>query len=257
MCEECGCGSVIIHNDHKHSYTDAQHHEHSNAHECHHNQSLPLTNKVMVEKAVLDKNDRFAAINRQIFSDKKIYAINLISSPGSGKTTIVEALARHFGEKMVVIVGDIQTRRDADRARAAGCRSAQIETLGACHLDAHSILHTLESFDLNGVRLLIIENVGNLVCPSSYDLGENEVVAVLSAPEGDDKVLKYPTVFHRASTLILNKMDLSAFVNFDKEKVISECRSLNKNIGVFETAAINGQGMDLFIDYLSKRCGIT
>ncbi len=237
MCEECGCAGADIHLHNKHSHE----HEHRSS------------QKLMLEQAVLDKNNSYAELNRQYFHQNKIYTINLISSPGSGKTTIVEYLASHFGKEMALIVGDIQTQRDADRAKAAGCRSVQIETLGACHLDAHSILHTLQSFNLDGVRLLIIENVGNLVCPSSYDLGENEIVTVLSVPEGDDKVLKYPAIFHKATTLLINKVDLTAYVNFDKNKVITECRSLNRNINIFEIAAIKGLGMNAFIDYLSKK----
>ncbi len=258
MCKECGCTSIDVHGDHGH------HHDHSHKHEHHHEHSQERTGtsdntstrKVSVELAVLDKNNTFADENRHFFKKKGIYVINLISSPGSGKTTIVEYLARHFGEKMAVVVGDIQTLRDAERARAAGCRSVQIETLGACHLDAHSIAHAVESLNLNGVKLLVIENVGNLVCPSSYDLGEHEVVAVLSVPEGDDKVLKYPVVFHRASTLLINKIDLAPYVNFDKRKVIAEARSLNSRIRVFETAAVKGMGMDTFVEYLNNQCGI-
>lgn len=237
MCEECGCENVDIHRHDHHSHT----------------LQSRSSKKLVIEQAVMLKNDSYAEINRKYFHDNGIYAINLISSPGSGKTTIVEYLARHFGNDMAVIVGDIQTHRDAERARAAGCHSIQIETLGACHLDAHSILHTLQSFNPDGIRLLVIENVGNLVCPSSFDLGENEIVAVLSVPEGDDKVLKYPAVFHKANTLLINKIDLTAYVKFDKSKVITESRSLNRKINVFEIAAVNGLGMNEFIDYLNKQ----
>jgi len=237
MCEECGCKDVEIHRHDHHSHT----------------LESRSTKKLIIERAVLEKNDSYAEINRKYFREKGIYAINLISSPGSGKTTIVEYLARYFGRSMAVIVGDIQTQRDAERARAAGCTSFQIETLGACHLDAHSVLHALQSLNTDGVRLLVIENVGNLVCPSSFDLGENEIVAVLSIPEGDDKILKYPSVFHKANTLLINKIDLAAHVKFDKSRVITECRSLNSKINIFEIAAINGLGMSEFIDYLNKR----
>lgn len=237
MCEECGCENVDIHSHDHHSHT----------------LQSGSSKKLIIEQAVMSKNDSYAEINRKYFRDNGIYVINLISSPGSGKTTIVEYLARNFGNTMAVIVGDIQTHRDAERARAAGCTSFQIETLGACHLDAHSILHTLQSFNPDGIRLLVIENVGNLVCPSSFDLGENEIVAVLSVPEGDDKVLKYPAVFHKANTLLINKIDLTAYLKFDKSKVATECRSLNSKINVFEIAAINGLGMKEFIDYLNKR----
>jgi hydrogenase nickel incorporation protein HypB len=252
MCKECGCKPVSVHGDHEHHH----HHDHDHNHDHDHAgiSEHTSTQKVSVEQAVLNKNDAFAEENRRYFQKKGIYVINLISSPGSGKTTIVEYLARHFGEKMAVVVGDIQTHRDAERARAAGCRSVQIETLGACHLDAHSVLHAVESLNLDGVKLLVIENVGNLVCPSSYDLGEHEVVAVLSVPEGDDKVLKYPVVFHRAATLLINKIDLASYVNFDKQKVITETRSLNNRIRVFETAAVKGTGMDVFVEYLTKQC---
>lgn len=261
MCEDCGCASVDVHGEHKHHHNEqdnGHHHDHHHEHSHKHGDKSGTvsTRKVSVETAVLDKNNTYADENRQYFKKKGIYVINLISSPGSGKTTIVEYLARHFGEKMAVVVGDIQTHRDAERARAAGCRSVQIETLGACHLDAHSVLHAVESLVLDGVKLLVIENVGNLVCPSSYDLGEHEVVVVLSVPEGDDKVLKYPVVFHRAATLLINKIDLAPYVNFDKQKVITEARSLNNRIKVIETAAVKGTGMDAFVEYLNNQCGI-
>jgi len=237
MCEECGCENTEIHRHDHHSHT----------------LQSRSSEKLIIKEAVLNKNDSYAEINRKYFHDNGIYVINLISSPGSGKTTIVEYLARHFGNSMAVIVGDIQTHRDADRARAAGCLSFQIETLGACHLDAHSILHTLQSFNPGDIKLLVIENVGNLVCPSSFDLGENETIAVLSVPEGDDKVLKYPAVFHKANTLLINKIDLTAYIKFDKSRVITECKSLNNKINVFEIAAINGLGMGEFTDYLSSK----
>jgi hydrogenase nickel incorporation protein HypB len=275
MCDNCGClpvdwkhrckdkdeqGQGHMHkhvhgneHGHEHEHKHEHEHEHGNEHEHEHTHEHEIKQKIAIDRPVLEGNDYLAKINRQFFNDHGLFVINLISSPGSGKTTIVEYLARHFKQQMAVIVGDIQTHRDAERARAAGCKSVQIETLGACHLDAHSVGHALETLDLQGVKLLVIENVGNLVCPSTYDLGEHEKIAVLSLPEGDDKVLKYPALFFRASTILLNKIDLAPYVKFDKDKVIDECRSLNRSVNVFEIAASSGLGMENFIVYLSGK----
>jgi hydrogenase nickel incorporation protein HypB len=239
MCKECGCKPVSFHTKHNH--------EHGHSHER-------VTMRIDVP--VLSENDLIAERNRALFTKNKLYAINLISSPGSGKTTIVEYLARHYKEKMALIVGDIQTQRDADRARIAGCQAVQIETLGACHLDANSIESAFSKLDITNTQFLVIENVGNLVCPSSYDLGEHEKIAVLSLPEGDDKILKYPSLFHRANMVLLNKIDLEGIVHFDKVKVKEECRILNSDVTIIEIASGKGTNMNMFIDYLDRKMNL-
>lgn len=208
--------------------------------------------RVAVQTPVLAKNDARAAVNRGLFHDLGIVAINLISSPGSGKTTLLEAMAKELGDKMAVIEGDQQTHRDAQRVRAAGCRAVQIETGDACHLDAEAVSRAMDQLELSGspVRVVVIENVGNLICPSGYDLGENLKAAILSLPEGDDKVLKYPSIFSRIGALIINKMDLAPYMDFDVERAIQETRSINNHFETFQLSAKTGQGVPQFCDYL-------
>jgi hydrogenase nickel incorporation protein HypB len=237
MCDHCGCNEH--HEEQKSKETQEHHH--------HHNVSLDIN------LAALHKNDAFASDNRAFFKEKNVLAINLISSPGSGKTTLLEQLAKSLGGKMTVVVGDIQTRRDADRIIGAGSSAYQIETQGACHLDAHSVGHALEQLDFRGVEICVIENVGNLVCPASYDLGESMKIVILSAPEGDDKVLKYPEIFSRTSVLLINKMDLAPHLDFDVNKVSRECKSLNAQCDIFMIAAKTGKGIDEFCRYLMEK----
>jgi hydrogenase nickel incorporation protein HypB len=153
-------------------------------------------------------------------------------------------MAARLGKSMAVVVGDIQTRRDAERIISSGSHAFQIETGGACHLDAHSVHHALHEMDFNGVEICVIENVGNLVCPAAYDLGEAMKIAILSTPEGDDKVLKYPSIFSRISMLLINKIDLADRLDFDIEKVTHECWSLNVHCEIIKIAAKTGQGID-------------
>lgn len=237
MCDTCGCAEPHTHHDHKHEH----HHHHSHD-----------AKQISIGESVMARNDHFAEANRTFFAEKGLFVINLISSPGSGKTAVVEALAHHFGHRMAVIEGDIQTQRDADRVREAGSLAYQIETNGACHLDAHSIGHALDHLNFDGVELLVIENVGNLVCPSTYDLGEHEKMAILSLPEGDDKILKYPALFHRVKTLLINKMDLLPHLDFDIHKAVAEGRSLNPAVRPFNISATKGDGMDALFSYLEE-----
>ncbi|MCD4701078.1 MAG: hydrogenase nickel incorporation protein HypB [Candidatus Aegiribacteria sp.] len=211
--------------------------------------------KVDISTSVMNKNDRFAAENRELLSKKGLYTLNLISSPGAGKTTVLESMASFFGCRMAVIEGDIQTRRDADRIEKAGCQAWQIETGGACHLDAHAVNHALENMDLDPeeLDLLAIENVGNLICPSGYDLGEDMRIGLLSVPEGDDKILKYPSLFSSINVLVINKMDLISHLDFDVERAIEECRSLNPEVEVFTVSARTGEGMEEFCSFVESR----
>jgi hydrogenase nickel incorporation protein HypB len=231
MCNDCGC-------------LEPGHEHHTHSHE---------TTTLAIHQDVLTKNNALAEQNRTIFASRGVFAINLISSPGSGKTALLEALARHYGPTMAVIEGDIQTSRDADRVIRSGSRAHQIETRGACHLDAHAVLHALDHLDLSGCRLLVIENVGNLVCPAAYDLGEHEKMAILSLPEGDDKILKYPALFSRIDALIINKMDLMPYLDFCVDTAVSECRSLNRSFETFLLSAKTGEGLDRLISHLDLR----
>lgn len=211
--------------------------------------------KVDISEPVMSKNDRIAAENRKLLSEKTIYTLNLISSPGAGKTTVLESMARFFGGRMAVIEGDVQTRRDAERIERAGCQAWQIETGGACHLDAQAVSHALGHMDLNteSLELLAIENVGNLICPSGYDLGEDMRIGLLSVPEGDDKILKYPSLFSSIDALIINKMDLVPHLDFDVERAVEECRSLNPDVEVFTVSARTGEGMEELCGYLESK----
>jgi hydrogenase nickel incorporation protein HypB len=213
------------------------------------------TKRMNIEKPVLSKNDQIAAANRDRLARKGLYTINLIGSPGSGKTTLLEAMAGKLGPAMAVIEGDLQTERDAERVRAAGCPAVQIETGGSCHLDAERVSAAMDRLELEALeaRLLVIENVGNLVCPSSYDLGEHMKVALLSIPEGDDKVLKYPSIFRRVGALAITKIDLLPHMAFDVERAVAECKSLNEGFECFRLSAKSGEGVDALCDELLAR----
>ncbi|MCK5117317.1 MAG: hydrogenase nickel incorporation protein HypB [Candidatus Aegiribacteria sp.] len=211
--------------------------------------------KVDITTSVMSKNDRFAADNRELLGGKGIYTLNLISSPGAGKTAVLESMARFFGPRMAVIEGDIQTRRDAERIEKAGCQAWQIETGGACHLDAHAVNHALSHMNLDpdSLQLMAIENVGNLICPSGYDLGEDMRIGLLSVPEGDDKILKYPSLFSSINVLVINKMDLISHLDFDVDRAIDECRSLNPDVLVFTVSAKTGEGMEEFCGFVENQ----
>lgn len=208
-----------------------------------------------IARSVSEKNDLLARKNRSLLDGLEILGINLMSSPGSGKTTLLEALAGSLGRSMAVIEGDVKTRRDAERLRAKGVKAWQIETGGACHLDASSVGDAMSGLDLaRGVeRFLVVENVGNLICPSSYDLGERIRVGLLSLPEGDDKVLKYPALFSRIDLLLLTKKDLAPYLGFDTARAAGECRSINPAVVTIEISALTGEGMDEFEAFLRAR----
>jgi len=207
-----------------------------------------------IKSPVMTKNDDIAAENRRAFGLNGILAFNIISSPGAGKTTLLEALAAEFGPEMAVIEGDVKTRRDADRIIRAGCRAVQIETGGSCHLDAAAVKEAFSSLDKKKpFRYLAIENVGNLICPSAYDLGEHIRVGMLSLPEGDDKVLKYPSLFSRIDMLLLTKTDLLPHMEFDMDRVENECRSLNSGVRTFRVSARTGEGMADLCGFLKSR----
>ena len=210
--------------------------------------------KVIVEKKILVANEEYALRNRAFLSERKIPCLNVISSPGSGKTTIlaktIEALKGRV--RIGVIEGDIQTDIDAQRIRAAGAPAVQINTEGACHLSAAQISSAFHNLPVDDLDLIIIENVGNLVCPSALDLGETAKIAVLSVPEGDDKPAKYPAIFSRAEAILINKIDLLGAADFDIEKVKADILKLNKHAKIFLTSAKTGEGINQWCDWLDR-----
>ena len=207
---------------------------------------------ITIERKVLEKNDAIAAQNRELFLRKGIFVINLVSSPGSGKTSILERTIGLFQGRLnlAVIEGDVQTNLDAERIAKLHVPVVQIVTNGGCHLEAKLVQDALGQLDLDGVRLLIIENVGNLVCPSNYDLGEAMKVVVASTTEGDDKPLKYPAMFRNASVLIINKIDLLPYVQCDLRALRGNALSINPALRIFETSCSTGAGIEEWCRWL-------
>jgi hydrogenase nickel incorporation protein HypB len=204
------------------------------------------------ETKVVSKNAELAAKNRELFRQHGLFTVNLIGSPGAGKTSLLERTAKSLGGKMAVIEGDIKTSFDAERIRKAGVESIQIETGGACHLDAAMVARAAVGLNLAALDVLFIENVGNLVCPSSVDLGEDAKVALISVPEGDEKPAKYPALFVRASAVVINKIDLLPYVDYSTERAAGDCRKLNAQVEVFELSSKTGEGFDAWLSWLRK-----
>ncbi|SFM29856.1 hydrogenase nickel incorporation protein HypB [Ectothiorhodospira mobilis] len=217
-----------------------------------HSHGQEQTRSVPVEADLLARNDAHARANRERFDSSRVRALNLVSSPGSGKTALLVAtLERLSGEiPMAVIEGDQETQRDADRIRATGVAAVQINTGKACHLDAHGVGHACEHMNLPKGGLLFIENVGNLVCPAAFDLGAHQRVLVLSVTEGDDKPFKYPDMFRTADALVINKLDLLPHVDFDLAACEAQARRLNPDMVVFRLSARTGEGLEDWMDWL-------
>jgi hydrogenase nickel incorporation protein HypB len=206
-----------------------------------------MTEKVNIEKKVLSENDKLAAEIRAELTKRKIVSMNLVSSPGSGKTSLLEKTLAAMRDKinMALIAGDVQTENDANRLiKAGGTAVKPIVTGGACHLDAKMVAKVLQEINLDKVEILFIENVGNLVCPSSYDLGEDMKVALISTTEGDDKPLKYPSMFRRSSAMVINKIDLLGHSDFDVAQVKKNALQINGNLRIFETSCRTGAGLE-------------
>ncbi|MGD9677193.1 MAG: hydrogenase nickel incorporation protein HypB [Vulcanibacillus sp.] len=215
--------------------------------------------KIKLEKDVLTDNNKSAEDNREIFTTSKTLVVNIMSSPGAGKTTLlektIEGLVNEFS--IGVIEGDLATEKDADRIRAIGAKAIQINTNGGCHLDARMIAKTLPNFELDKIDILFIENVGNLVCPSGYDLGQNHKIAVLSLPEGNDKIPKYPTMFNRTELVLLNKIDLLPYLDFNVQEAIDDLKAINPDSKLIKVSAKTKEGLDEWFDWLRgayKRC---
>lgn len=210
--------------------------------------------KINLERKVLSRNDLLAAELRKLFTGENVAVMNMVSSPGSGKTSLLEKTLGALSEniRVGVIEGDIQTDNDAARIAETGVPVYQIQTGGACHLEAQMIQKALNHFRLEELDLLIIENVGNLVCPSAFDLGEGIRVSLVSVTEGDDKPLKYPAMFHSADAMVINKMDLLPYTDFDVDKVVYNARSLKPEIQILKTSCRTGEGLDEWAEFVRK-----
>jgi hydrogenase nickel incorporation protein HypB len=250
MCATCGCsadGSVTIHVPGQENNQDHSHgHDHSHSH----------GKKIVdVEQDILQQNNLLAERNKGYFDAKNILALNLVSSPGSGKTTLLEkTLTDLKGQvEFAVIEGDQQTTNDADRIHATGTKVTQINTGKGCHLDAHMVLHAVQGMKPKNDSVLFIENVGNLVCPAMFDLGEKERVVIISVTEGDDKPLKYPDMFFTSTLCIINKIDLLPYVPFSVEKVKENARKINRNLPIIEVSCTTGAGLQEWYDWLKSK----
>ena len=213
---------------------------------------LSQSRMVEIEQNILGKNDEYANGNRRYFNDRGVLALNLVSSPGSGKTTLLtRTITDLLGELPVAVIeGDQQTANDADRIRETGAPALQINTGKGCHLDAHMVGHALEKLQPVPGSVMFIENVGNLVCPAAFDLGEAHKVAILSVTEGEDKPLKYPDMFHAADLMLLNKIDLLPYLDFDVDQCIEYARRVNPKIQVLQVSATSGEGMDRWYQWI-------
>ncbi len=208
---------------------------------------------IEVRERVMARNDEMAATVRAFLADQSVVAFNFVSSPGSGKTALLERTLDSLGEELgiAVVTGDVQTQNDAERLARRTTRLVQaVVTGGACHLDARQVFESLQAIDFSQTRLLFIENVGNLVCPASWDLGETAKVVVFSVTEGEDKPLKYPKMFRESKYAVLNKIDLLPYVPFDVERAIENALAVNPGLQFFQTSALTGRGLESWLDFL-------
>ena len=270
MCDTCGCGqpgqavtftkpgeqshSHLHTHDHDHTHDHPHHHDHEYDHDHPHahDHDHEHGRSIEVEQDVLSKNNLLAERNRGFFEAKNILALNLVSSPGSGKTALLERTITDLKKEIhfAVIEGDQQTMQDANRIDSVGCPVIQINTGNGCHLDAEMINRAAKELQVKDNSVLMIENVGNLVCPSLFDLGEASKVVIISVTEGDDKPLKYPTMFSVSDICIINKIDLVPYVDFDIEKCKEYALKVNRNLQFFEVSAKTGDGMKSWYDWL-------
>ena len=260
MCTVCGCGDAKVEGqglDHSHDHQHHGHHHHG--HDLHFGQGpagvevagMSQERLIEIETDVLAKNDRYAQVNRAKLSALGAFSVNLVSSPGSGKTTLLCKTIEALGDApLAVIEGDQQTANDADRIRATGAQAIQVNTGKGCHLDGHMVGHAMEHLELSTGSLLFIENVGNLVCPAAFDLGEDCKVAILSVTEGEDKPLKYPDMFTASRVALLNKVDLAPHCDVDLDLYETNLRRVNPGIEVIRVSARTGEGMDNWLNWL-------
>ena len=248
MCDECGCGDVGHTHTHDHGHDHG--HSHGHFHDHSHDEKLVLS----VREKVLLRNEELAAKNRAWLAERGVTAVNLISAPGTGKTYLLERTLERLQGKIgcAVITGDQQTDNDAKRLEGKGAPVRQIETQSACHLEAQRVGDFFEEVVQDDTRLLFIENVGNLVCPTAFDLGEHFKIALLSVTEGEDKPLKYPSLFSLAPVTVVTKTDLLPHLDFDMEACRENLRKIHPGMFVFELSAKTGDGLDEWIEYLEK-----
>lgn len=238
MCKDCGC--TIATNTHVH--------EHNHSHP-----ELKNTKTIEVIQKILNANDTEALHNREHLNQHGILAINLMSSPGAGKTTLLEAIIKNTNFKIGVVEGDLETNQDADRIKAAGAQAHQISTGQTCHLDAFMVHEGLHHLNLKELDLVFVENVGNLVCPAAYDVGTHINIVLLSVPEGDDKVSKYPVMFRSADLVIITKTSLLEHFEFDIQRVKKDARALNPKVDILQIDSKTKNGLDDLIAYLKAK----
>ncbi|MCP5523026.1 MAG: hydrogenase nickel incorporation protein HypB [Verrucomicrobiales bacterium] len=262
MCVECGCGlpgapgEVRIHaggkgHDHDHDHDHGHRHEHEHGHGA--ATAGETARTLTLQRSLLEKNERLAERNRGFFEAKRLLVLNVLSSPGSGKTTLIQKTAEAMRDRLRlgVIVGDLATENDADRLRSAGIPVVQITTGSVCHLEAEMVSRAMARLDLDALDVLIIENVGNLVCPASYDLGEHLRVVLMSVTEGEDKPLKYPTIFHTAQVALVTKTDLAQATGFDRETALANLHRVSHHAQVMELSSRTGAGMAEWCELLA------
>lgn len=268
MCQDCGCsvvpeGAVKIHtrnyeyaHDHVHPHDHGHAHDHDRSH-SHHHEHIALESDrrtISITQSVLSQNDRFAERNRGYFMAKGLRVLNVLSSPGAGKTALLERTLTDLGDRLAsaVIVGDLATDNDAQRLQRSGAEVIQITTGTVCHLEAEMISKAVQQMHLDGVNLLAIENVGNLVCPAAYDLGENLRVVLFSVTEGEDKPLKYPVIFKTADIVLISKIDLAAAVEFNREMAWHNIQQIAPQAQILEVSAKTGEGMESWYQALQQ-----
>ena len=252
MCEDCGCSQANASHTHDHPHEHHHHngdHNHDHQHKHSHDDD---SRTITLEKKILANNDEVADQNRKWLADKGVVTVNLISSPGSGKTFLLERTLERLNGIVgcAVITGDQKTDNDAKRLEGKGATVKQIETISSCHLDAQQIANLLPETIVEDTKLLFIENVGNLVCPSAFDLGEHFKIALLSTTEGEDKPVKYPSLFTQAPVVVLTKMDLVPHLDWDLAACRQNLRAVRPGVFIFELSAKCGDGMDAWISYL-------
>jgi hydrogenase nickel incorporation protein HypB len=255
MCATCGCSGNTVLADLEHDHDHGHEHDHGHGHGHSHTHQTPETRTVTLEQAVLARNDKLAERNRKWLAEHGILALNLMSSPGTGKTTLLERTIRELGAELrvSVIEGDQETVLDADRIRATGAPAVQINTGSGCHLDAQMLAGGLETLDPPDGSVVLIENVGNLVCPALFDLGEQARVVITSVTEGAEKPRKYPQMFRAADLVLLNKIDLLPYVSFDVADFLDGARRANPGVEVLQLSATTGEGMADWYGWLRAR----
>jgi hydrogenase nickel incorporation protein HypB len=257
MCKDCGCSITEQRESHSHEHHHGGSHEHQEAHaHLHDNPQLNDPKTISIITKILDKNDHEAGHNRAHFDSHNVLSINLMSSPGSGKTALLEALVDVADFKFSVIEGDLETSRDADRLKAKGIEAHQIQTGSACHLDAFMVHKALHHMDLDSVDVCFVENVGNLVCPASYDVGSHLNVVLVSIPEGEDKIAKYPVMFRQADLILFTKVDLLPHFEYDIQKEKEMARKLKPNVDILEVITKDEESIKRVASWIKFKIGM-